>query len=195
MGILDLNYDTLAHILSLISTTDALNVAVSCKQLYPAAIQRTSARVICSTPASLHSAWTCLVDSPHDRARHVRTLRIHIFSTAPSSDDARMTVDLIRAAHAAAHLSLALLPLFATDVAPALGAMANLTRLELYGYNTVVLAILRELPQRLRVLYLNGNKLQGLPQELGRIKALQVLDVGSNVLKYNINNWEFDWNW
>ncbi|KIP03447.1 hypothetical protein PHLGIDRAFT_130133 [Phlebiopsis gigantea 11061_1 CR5-6] len=47
----------------------------------------------------------------------------------------------------------------------------------------------------LRVLYLNGNNLQSLPQELGKIQTLQVLDVGSNALKYNINNWEFDWNW
>ncbi|KAG7098211.1 hypothetical protein E1B28_000179 [Marasmius oreades] len=48
---------------------------------------------------------------------------------------------------------------------------------------------------RLSTLFLNGNKLQTLPQELGKVKSLTVLDVGSNLLKYNINNWEFDWNW
>ncbi|KAJ6456413.1 adenylate cyclase [Mycena sanguinolenta] len=48
---------------------------------------------------------------------------------------------------------------------------------------------------RLSTLFLNGNRLQTLPQELGKVKSLTVLDVGSNVLKYNINNWEFDWNW
>ena len=47
----------------------------------------------------------------------------------------------------------------------------------------------------LNVLFLNGNKLQVLPQELGKIVSLTVLDVGSNSLRYNINNWEFDWNW
>ncbi|KAG5643320.1 hypothetical protein DXG03_001204 [Asterophora parasitica] len=47
----------------------------------------------------------------------------------------------------------------------------------------------------LRTLYLNGNKLQTLPQELGKVQNLMVLDVGSNLLKYNVNNWEFDWNW
>ncbi|KAI0784617.1 adenylate cyclase-like protein [Abortiporus biennis] len=47
----------------------------------------------------------------------------------------------------------------------------------------------------LRVLFLNGNKLQTLPHELGKLKKLTILDVGSNMLKYNINNWEFDWNW
>lgn len=47
----------------------------------------------------------------------------------------------------------------------------------------------------LSVMFLNGNKLQVLPSELGKLKNLTVLDVGSNVLKYNINNWEFDWNW
>lgn len=48
---------------------------------------------------------------------------------------------------------------------------------------------------RLSVLFLNGNKLQTLPHELGKIQSLAVLDAGSNVLKYNINNWQFDWNW
>lgn len=49
--------------------------------------------------------------------------------------------------------------------------------------------------QRLKILHLNGNKLQTLPSELGAIKSLQHLDVGSNVLKYNIANWPYDWNW
>ncbi|GAA5988222.1 hypothetical protein JCM10908_002119 [Rhodotorula pacifica] len=47
----------------------------------------------------------------------------------------------------------------------------------------------------LRVIYVNGNKLQTLPAELGKIKKLYALDVGSNVLKYNIANWPYDWNW
>ncbi|WWC95139.1 hypothetical protein V866_001993 [Kwoniella sp. B9012] len=47
----------------------------------------------------------------------------------------------------------------------------------------------------LKTLHLNGNKLQTLPSELGAIKTLQHLDVGSNVLKYNIANWPYDWNW
>lgn len=71
----------------------------------------------------------------------------------------------------------------------------------------------------LRVMYLNGNKvsswtlrrglllpgdiisvcpprqLQTLPAELGKIKKLYALDVGSNTLKYNIANWPYDWNW
>lgn len=79
------------------------------------------------------------------------------------------------------------------------GFVKNLCYLEeLYLSGNLLTALPTEdLPSlsRLRVLYLNGNKLQSLPQELGKIKALQVLDVGSNVLKYNINNWEFDWNW
>ncbi|KAI6121838.1 hypothetical protein F5141DRAFT_538234 [Pisolithus sp. B1] len=48
---------------------------------------------------------------------------------------------------------------------------------------------------RLSVLFLNGNKLQTLPHELGKVQSLTVIDVGSNVLRYNIHNWEFDWNW
>ena len=48
---------------------------------------------------------------------------------------------------------------------------------------------------KLRTLHLNGNKLKTLPSELGTLTALQHLDVGSNVLKYNIANWPYDWNW
>jgi Leucine-rich repeat (LRR) protein len=48
---------------------------------------------------------------------------------------------------------------------------------------------------KLEVLYLNGNRLLTLPQELGKVINLSVLDVGSNGLRYNISNWEFDWNW
>lgn len=47
----------------------------------------------------------------------------------------------------------------------------------------------------LRLIYLNGNKLQTLPAELANVKRLHSLDVGSNVLKYNIANWPYDWNW
>ncbi|KAL1410855.1 cysteinyl-tRNA synthetase [Vanrija albida] len=47
----------------------------------------------------------------------------------------------------------------------------------------------------LKVLHVNGNKLQTLPAELGHLSHLSHLDVGSNVLKYNISNWPYDWNW
>ncbi|TFK44074.1 hypothetical protein BDQ12DRAFT_640483 [Crucibulum laeve] len=49
--------------------------------------------------------------------------------------------------------------------------------------------------KKLKTIFLNGNKLQTLPLELGEVKSLTILDVGSNLLKYNINNVEFDWNW
>ncbi|TFL03004.1 adenylate cyclase-like protein [Pterulicium gracile] len=48
---------------------------------------------------------------------------------------------------------------------------------------------------KLSVLFLNGNRLTILPHDLGKIQTLSVLDVGSNILKYNIYNWEYDWNW
>ncbi|KAF8936980.1 cysteinyl-tRNA synthetase [Dissophora ornata] len=47
----------------------------------------------------------------------------------------------------------------------------------------------------LRVLHVNGNRLTTLPAELGKIYKLKVLDVGCNMLKYNISNWPYDWNW
>ena len=74
--------------------------------------------------------------------------------------------------------------------------LTNLRELYLSGNN--ISAIPTENLQhmtRLEVLYLNGNKLQTLPREISKLTSLFVMDVGSNVLKYNINNWEFDWNW
>ena len=47
----------------------------------------------------------------------------------------------------------------------------------------------------LKALYLNGNKFQVLPAELGKVKKMAVLDIGSNALKYNVSNWRYDWNW
>ena len=47
----------------------------------------------------------------------------------------------------------------------------------------------------LKGLYLNGNKFQVLPAELGKVKKMDVLDIGSNALKYNVSNWRYDWNW
>ncbi|KAG8890172.1 cysteinyl-tRNA synthetase [Tulasnella sp. 332] len=49
--------------------------------------------------------------------------------------------------------------------------------------------------QHLRVLFLDVNKLQTLPTELTKVKTLECLDVGNNMLKYNVTNWQFDWNW
>lgn len=79
------------------------------------------------------------------------------------------------------------------------GALGRLTRLrDLYlSGNT-----LSSLPaddfeniQALRTFYVNANKLHSLPAEMGKISHLQVLDVGSNNLRYNVNNWPYDWNW
>lgn len=48
---------------------------------------------------------------------------------------------------------------------------------------------------QLKVLHLNNNKFQVLPAELGKVQRLAILDVGSNLLKYNVSNWPYDWNW
>jgi adenylate cyclase len=47
----------------------------------------------------------------------------------------------------------------------------------------------------LKVLHINNNKFQVLPAELGKVAQLAVLDVASNLLKYNVSNWPYDWNW
>jgi adenylate cyclase len=48
---------------------------------------------------------------------------------------------------------------------------------------------------QLKVLHINNNKFQVLPAELGKVQKLAILDVGSNMLKYNVSNWPYDWNW
>ena len=53
---------------------------------------------------------------------------------------------------------------------------------------------IEEIPS-LKILHLNANKFQVLPAELGKLHKLQILDVGSNSLKYNVSNWPYDWNW
>lgn len=47
----------------------------------------------------------------------------------------------------------------------------------------------------LKWLFVNGNKLLTLPPELSKCQNLMHLDVGSNLLRYNIANWPYDWNW
>ncbi|KAF2426187.1 hypothetical protein EJ08DRAFT_593925 [Tothia fuscella] len=47
----------------------------------------------------------------------------------------------------------------------------------------------------LKVLHINNNKFQVLPAELAKVQKLAVMDVGSNMLKYNVSNWPYDWNW
>ncbi|KAJ2722468.1 cysteinyl-tRNA synthetase [Coemansia sp. Benny D115] len=80
-------------------------------------------------------------------------------------------------------------------------AMAHMRKLnELYLSGTQISTIPEEEPnaafwRSLRLLNINGNKLQTLPSWLAKIHGLAVLDVGSNVLKYNITNWPYDWNW
>lgn len=78
----------------------------------------------------------------------------------------------------------------------ALRQLHHLTELYLSGNQLTSLpAEDLERIQTLRILHVNCNKLHTLPAELGKIKNLTCLDIGSNNLKYNINNWPYDWNW
>lgn len=78
----------------------------------------------------------------------------------------------------------------------ALASLPSLHTLYLSSNNLSALPAddLEHLP-KLSVLFLNNNKLHTLPAELGRLKQLRAIDVGTNLLKYNIANWHYDWNW
>lgn len=72
----------------------------------------------------------------------------------------------------------------------------NLTELYLSGNDlSSIPAEDLEEGSNLKVLHLNANKFQTLPAELGKVQKLAILDVGSNMLKYNVSNWPYDWNW
>lgn len=78
----------------------------------------------------------------------------------------------------------------------ALSRMVSLNELYLSGNELTSLpAEDLEHVTSLNVLYINSNKFYTLPAELGKVRKLLVLDVGSNALKYNISNWPYDWNW
>ncbi|OBA21083.1 L domain-like protein [Metschnikowia bicuspidata var. bicuspidata NRRL YB-4993] len=78
----------------------------------------------------------------------------------------------------------------------ALARLTHLTELYLSGNSLTKLPAedLEHLPELTR-LFVNGNKLQTLPSELSKCQLLGHLDVGSNLLRYNISNWPYDWNW
>lgn len=48
---------------------------------------------------------------------------------------------------------------------------------------------------KLKRLYLNSNRIGSIPPELAKIANLRVLDLGRNQLRYNVTNWPYDWNW
>ena len=74
--------------------------------------------------------------------------------------------------------------------------LENLTDLYLSGNSIATLhgdTVLKW--KQLRTLMLNGNHLSSLPGELSQLTQLNVFDIGSNQLKYNIANFHYDWNW
>ncbi|KAL6935260.1 hypothetical protein ACO0R3_001234 [Hanseniaspora guilliermondii] len=78
----------------------------------------------------------------------------------------------------------------------AVNRMANLEELYMSGNQLTSLPgeFIENLPS-LRVLMVNNNRLQSLPAELSSLKNLSVLDASNNNLKYNIGNFQYDYNW
>lgn len=76
-----------------------------------------------------------------------------------------------------------------------LGRLSNITDIYLSGNDITALPDDIENLKQLKLLFINNNKLVSLPAELSKLLLLQHLDVGSNLLRYNIANWPYDWNW
>ena len=172
MGILDLNYDTLAAICAFLRASDALSLALACRALAPAALARVAVRVACTSPTHLFQASRVLVRSSRPdaepRARHVRSLRVTLEAMGrPGAGSVADVAGLVCAVRGAASIAVPLAaivhdrPGAATATDPparrALGEMRNLVRLELGWYDARVLGVLRGLPPRLEVLVLDAG--------------------------------------
>ncbi|KAI3405477.2 hypothetical protein KGF56_001724 [Candida oxycetoniae] len=78
------------------------------------------------------------------------------------------------------------------------GSIVNLVKLrDLYLSGNEISTLPDELVQlkTLKLLYINNNKLITLPAKLSQLKNLSHFDGGSNQLYYNISNFLYDWNW
>jgi len=80
---------------------------------------------------------------------------------------------------------------------------SHLKELYLSGNNITTLPVEISNLHNLSWLFLNNNKLSTIPGEVGKLNKLCAFDVGTQVgshgersrLRYNINNWPYDWNW
>ena len=78
------------------------------------------------------------------------------------------------------------------------GSLAPLTQLkDIYLSGNEISTVPDELSQikALKLLYINNNKLVTLPTKLSELTNLTYFDGGSNQLYYNISNFLYDWNW
>lgn len=81
------------------------------------------------------------------------------------------------------------------DLGDSLREMTRLVELYLSGNGMTAFPDDIDRCVALRMLFVNGNKLANIPGDLGKNVHLAVFDAQSNVLKYNISNWPYDWNW
>jgi len=109
--------------------------------------------------------------------------------------DNSLTTEVFSAISSFAELRILNLSFNLLDELPNGIANLHLTELYLSGNSLSSLPDDIERLTNLKILHINGNKLQTLPAELSKIRKLVVLDVGSNGLKYNIANWQYEWNW
>ncbi|CAG8610705.1 1519_t:CDS:10, partial [Funneliformis mosseae] len=109
--------------------------------------------------------------------------------------DNRLTTEVFSAISLFTELRILNLSFNSLDEFPTGITILHLTELYLSGNSLSSLPDDIERLTNLKILHINGNKLQTLPAELSKIRRLVVLDVGSNALKYNIANWQYEWNW
>ncbi|RKP21291.1 L domain-like protein [Rozella allomycis CSF55] len=81
------------------------------------------------------------------------------------------------------------------DIGSSLSSLVKLRELYLSGNQLTNAPDDLENLVELKVMMVNHNRLSSLPPEMSKLLKLNILDASWNNLKYNVNNWPYDWNW
>ncbi|KAJ2990247.1 hypothetical protein NUW54_g8527 [Trametes sanguinea] len=191
MNLVSLPDDVLLLIFSYLRGRDALNVAITSKRLYPLALPRIAAMIMCWTPIALRRLHRYMLSGPQLRAKYLRSLSIDVFAVCkdeqtdylePDTDEryavdvsqVQLLGDLLLRAPNLTELSLEGFHWCLCQdprIGPALQSMGQLANLRLSTLGDSALYVLRECKANIHRLtlsyYLEGDySLGGEPKTL-----------------------------
>lgn len=186
------NLTSLPQEIWLCNSLTVLNASSNLLEQFPSPPPPPSPSLLQNTNDSLQQQKSQLLTSTRSSYQHPLSISLRSLYLG----DNHLTVEIFPAISLLTELKILNLSFNDLDEIPT-GGLVNpyLTELYLSGNQLSSLPDDIEKLSNLRILHVNGNKLQTLPAELSKIRKLIVLDVGSNALKYNIANWQYDWNW